>query len=366
MKILHINTVPTERNGITNVIFNLLRAIDKAELDIDLLAINQPEPCCSEEINAYGGRLYTLPRSIRHPLRYVRRLKALIKENQYDIVHVHGNSSTLTLEMLAAKAGGCKVRMAHSHNTTCKHQALHRFLKPLFYSSYTHALACGNEAGRWLFKNRDFKVIHNGINTQRFAFSDADRQRLRQKYTLPKTIILLGHVGTFSEQKNHTFLIDVMKELLSQSDRYYLLLLGEGELQPEIAAKVKQLGLEKHVIFAGVTDNVPAYLSACDIIVMPSLYEGLPLSLIEEQANGLPCIVSDRITQEADKTGSITFLPLEDGAAAWASVIKKTELPSDRQQASEDAVQKIVACGYSIEEEAAKLKRYYTEALENT
>ena len=362
MRVLVINTVPTEKNGITNVIFNLHRAMDKENLQMDLLTINPADAAYASAIKDAGGNVYEMQRSIAHPIRYIRALKKRIQQNQYDIVHAHGNSATLALEMIAAKLGGCRVRIAHSHNTTCKYMAVHKLLMPLFTAACNYRLACGTDAGKWLFRKKEFTVINNGIDTERFRFCTSDRQKIRTHLQLPDSCKLIGHVGLFNEAKNQAFLVQILQQL-QDKQAYRLLLIGEGGLRSNVQQLAQECGISEQTFFIGTIDNVAAYLSACDILCMPSLYEGLPLTLIEAQANGLPCVVSENITKEADKTGNVSFLPLEAGAQVWAQQLLQMPDDQDRHQCSTAAIDSIKRCGYGIETEAGKLKDYYLKAM---
>lgn len=361
MRILLINTVPTERNGITNVIFNLHRAMDKGDICFDYVSINEPDAAYVRQIEEAGGRCYVLSRSMKGIIPYVAKLRKIIRSGGYDAVHAHGNSATLVLEMLAAKLGGCGVRIAHGHNTACLSPALHRLLNPLFQSCCTHPLACGQDAGRWLYGKREFAVVNNGIHTGHFGFRADARQALRSQWGLGQDVRLIGHVGAFIESKNQMFLVELLAELTKD---HHLLLLGDGPLRPAVEARARALGLSDRVHFAGVTDRVGEHLSAFDLLVMPSLFEGLPLTLVEAQASGLACLVSDAITREADKTGNLRFLPLSEGTAVWAEAVRAGALPRERQRASEEAIEKIKACGYDAETESARLKDYYLRARE--
>lgn len=363
MRVLVINTVATDRNGITNVIFNLYQAIDKKDLIIDYVSINEPDPAYVRRIEAGGGCFFVLNRSMGKVGSYIVKLKDLIRRGKYDIVHAHGNSATLLLEMLASKQAGCKVRIAHSHNTACRSLMLHKLLNPWFQSCCTHRLACGEKAGKWLFGNYSFDVINNGIRTARFAFQPESRQVLRTRYGLREEHRVIGHVGAFSDAKNQEFLVEILSRLIPMDENFRLLLIGDGSLREKVEERTAELGLSEWVLFAGVTDQIPEHLSAVDIIVMPSLYEGLPLSLIEAQANGLHCVVSENITREVDKTGNLIFLPLDTGADSWAERIVNLQLPEDRQALSGEAIRRIKACGYDIYTEAIKLREYYLHAI---
>lgn len=359
MKVLIVNTVPTERNGITNVIFNYLSAIDSKEIEFGYVYKGQIDEDYEKYLRVKGIKCYQLRRSIKHPIRYIKELSKISKD--YDIVHAHGNSSSLLLEMLAAKLGKAKVRIAHSHNTTCNSPLVHKILNPIFIKFCTERLACGVEAGKWLYGNHDFKVINNGIDTFRFRFNDRERENIRKQLRWSDSFII-GNVGNFYEQKNHTFLLDTFSRFYQKEPKSRLLILGDGPLKDELLIKVKNLGLEDTVKFAGSVGNVEVYLSAMDIIVMPSLFEGLPLTLIEEQANGLQCVVSDVITKDADM-GNLEFLSLDLPASEWSKCIERKlkKLPN-RLESSSKSIEIIKSRGFDIHEEAKKLTDIYLNA----
>lgn len=359
MRVLAINTVPTEKNGITNVIFNLYGAMDKRNIIVDYVSINKPDALYQEKVNSFGGSIFVIPRSMHRPFLYFLELCKVIGHGKYDIVHAHGNSATLAIEMLAAKVSGCQIRIAHSHNTTCKLKIVNKLLMPIFQHCCTHRLACGTAAGKWLFGKCDFKVVYNGVDTARFIYSKEKRSMIRDDMKISDSEIIIGHVGTFNEAKNQMFLLDILYEISQYNKEFCLLLIGDGALRRSVEERVLQLGLNNKVFFVGTTDLVQDYLSACDLIVMPSLYEGLPLALIEEQTNGLYCFVSDSITREVDKTGNLAFISLDMGAAYWAEKICNMQITELREERSDLAIKKVKACGYDIEENAMELLKYY-------
>ena len=361
-KVLIINTVPTEQNGITGVIFNYLKAIDAEGFVFDLLSLNEPDKRYADIVESKGGQVFVIPR-LAGMCSYWRNLRKLIRTNRYDAVHIHGNSHTVVLELSAAKAAGCVVRMVHSHNTTCSHVVVSNVLTPLFNGLYTHALACGEAAGRWMFGGRDFTVINNGVDTDLFSFCPAQRDGIREANNW-KHCKVVGHVGGFFETKNQTFIVEVFRELYRQDNSYRLVLIGDGPLRPAVEAQISEYALQDVITLTGNINNVYDYLNAIDLIMMPSLFEGLPLTLVEQQANGLRCVVSDAITKEADKTGNITFYPLIMGAAEWAEKISRMPIDSDEARAirSREAICRIKECGYSIQGEAGKLRDYYLQA----
>ena len=330
---------------------------------VDYVSINNPDPIYVERINQSGGRFFVVPRNIWHPICYFFKLRNVIRNGDYDIVYAHGNSATLAFEMIAAQLAGCKVRIAHCHSTACHFMVVHKLLLPVFKRFCTRRLACSTAAGKWLYGDSVFQTINNGIDTEKFTFSPASRSEIRDQFAIPDEEIVIGHVGAFVAVKNQTFLVEVMEKLCEVEKNFRLMLIGDGQLRKDVQEKVRRLSLEDRVIFAGETYRVADYLSACDLIAMPSLYEGLPLSLIEEQANGLSCVVSDRITREVDKTGNLYFLSLECGAKEWAELICRIPVPDNREEFSRCCIQSIKENGYDIHANAAYLKAFFEKAV---
>lgn len=363
MKILLVSTVPVCKNGITNVIYNYIKAMNCEGIRFDLVANNFPDSIYKELVKSKGGKLYHIGK-FPHIYVYVWKLSRLIRNNKYDIVHIHGNSHTVCVELLAAFLGGCKTRIVHAHNTYCKSLFVHKLLAFPFRMLCTHGMACGKEAGVFMFGKYDFTVMNNGVDTIKYAYDDAMRRSVRNSLQLTDDSIVVGHVGMFNEAKNHAFLVDVFDKLSKRNSNSHLVMIGDGALRNEIEHKVAGLGLNDKVTFTGNIDNVYEYLNAIDVIVMPSLHEGLPLSLIEQQANGLQCICSANITEEADKTGNLCFISLDAPVLEWVTAIEYSNCKQMREQRSKNAIIAIAKAGYSIHEEAKKLKEYYINVIE--
>lgn len=362
MKILVVNTVPTERNGITNVILNLLKSFESKDCSIDLVAINNPSTSIINLVASRYGKVFTIPRNIKNPLKYICRLSRLAKG--YDVVHVHGNSATMVLEMIAAKIADVKLRISHSHNTSCKMRAIDKVARPLFYALCNGRLACGKEAGEWLFGNRNFLIINNGIDTEKFRFNQKDRDSIREKLRWDNCKVI-ANVANFVEAKNHEFLIRIFSILCNVRDDVRLLLLGDGPLMDNAKKQADELGVLNNIHFAGAVPNVHEYLSAIDLIVMPSKYEGLPLTLVEEQANGLNAVVSDTVTKDVDITGNLSYFSLDKGVKYWAeNIIKILDCSVERNlYLSSKNIDLIKKAGYDIQTSAQKLQNYYTSKL---
>ncbi len=360
MRVLIVNTTPLKKGGITNVIFNLLENIDKTDLIFDMVVSKTESQDLVDRFCESGGEVFFVPRSMAKAVKYIGRLKKIIKEKGYDIVHIHGNSHTVVLELLAAKLAGCKIRIVHAHSTKCNDLKLHKVLTGLFHKLCTHNIACGEDAGRFMFGKKPFTVINNGIDLKKFEYSDAGRENIQKKHNLFKKIVI-GHIGMFNDIKNQDFLLEVMAELLKTNPNYALVLVGDGERRELVSQKAKEMGIEDSVIFAGLTDDAPAYLSGFDVFTLPSFFEGLPLVLVEAQANGLYCIASDHVTKEADKTGNISFLSIDKGSKIWAEEILKRADNKNREETSAIAIKTLKEKGYSAKDEAEKLLMFYKE-----
>lgn len=357
MKLLIIATTYFELDGITNVILNYFRAMDQSDMTIDFVIPNDISNDLRLELESYGSSIYIIRNRQKRLFAYINKLAQLIEENNYDIVHAHGNSCTLGIEMVAAKRGKAKVRISHSHNSQNKYLIAHKMLRGIFDANYTHALACGEKAGKWLFQDKDFEIINNGIDISKFMFNLENRQTYREKYNLTDKKVM-GHIGHFSYQKNHDYLVDIFNACYKEDNNYRLMLIGEGDLRASVANKVNDLGLSDVVIFTGKTFEVPQILQALDVFVMPSRFEGFPLTLVEAQTACLPCFVSDAVTKESGITELVHFVSLEKSPGEWVKSIQ--EAPTvNREKEKDKMCQTIIDAGYSISDNAKNLKALY-------
>lgn len=361
MKVLLINTVPTDRNGITGVIFNYLRSMNTEGMTIDLLAINEPSANYIQDVESKGRHVFVIPR-LNGVKSYWQGLYRLAKREKYDVAHIHGNSHTVVLELSALWLAGCKVRIVHAHTTQTGMPLFHKLSTPFFNMLYTHGLACGEAAGKWMFGKHKFTVLNNGVDTNKYSFNSSVCEQIRKELGWQDCKVV-GHVGYFTEVKNHKWIIEVFKELYAKDNSYRLVLIGDGVLRPAIEQQINSCGLASAVRLTGNIDNVDAYLNAIDVILMPSLYEGLPLTLVEQQSNGLKCVVSDTISKEADKTGNVKFISLSERAKVWAESIEKNIDTATRDIRSAESIVKITKAGYSISNEAERLREFYLNSI---
>ena len=328
IKILTITTSGLEKKeGISTIILDYFSRLNQSTFSLEIVASGYYNDKLVKEFQDIGVFLRFLPSRKDNLIEYIKNLYCLCKNNKYDIVYLNGSSAIMSIELVIAILTGCKIRIVHSHNTSCEHRIVDKILRPIFYFLYTDAFACGNDAGKWLFGGRDFKVLSNGRDIDVYKFDAATRYSLRKRLGLDSTELAIGHVGNFNKQKNHLFLIEVFKELLKTKNNARLFLIGTGPTMDLIKDKVSRLKIEDKVVFTGSIDNVPAMMSAMDIMVLPSLHEGLPLVVIEAQIAALPCIVSDVVTKECCYTNLVKFESLSSSFSIWVKdILEMTKL----------------------------------------
>ena len=364
MKVLCINSNGLNNDGITNSIINYYSHMDISDILIDMLKTKEADKNAEKKINDIGLRIVKTDFR-KKVITYIFKTARMIKREKYDVVHVHGSSAILSIDLLAAWLGGCKVRIAHSRNTTCDHKIADKLLRPLFYLLCTDRLACGEDAGKWLFGKRKFTVMRNGKDIDQFKFSKEKRDTLRQQYELEGKIAF-GHVGNFNYQKNHEFLIKLFAECKKNYPNSKLFLIGGGKEYLESAKLLtSELGLKNDIVFMGSINNVSEVLNAMDIMLFPSRFEGLPNVVLEWQIAGLPSLISDKITDECRVTDDVVFLPIDQGFEPWINAINQTTVLDDRTSISEINSNKMKKAGFDITENAACLKRLYADLTDS-
>lgn len=345
--------VPT--GGLATVMMNYYRNIDKSNLLIDFASTNVAPDVLTDELAQNGSHYYCLGKR-SNVFIYSVKLRQLCKK--YDVVHVNGNSATATIELLAAKLAGVKVRIAHNHTTNTGHRILHHLLLPLFRRLYTDGLACSETAGLWLFGKGCFKVLNNAIDTEKYRFSAIQRENYRKEFGIPNDHVVIGHVGKMNAPKNHFKLLEVFSEYHKTHDKSMLLCVGYGELRNELEHKIDEMNLQSAVILTGLRTDIPGFLCAMDVFVFPSKYEGLGLAVIEAEASGLPCLLSDRVPQDVYMSSNMRSMSLNAHSSEWADGIDSLKI-EDRKKRCLENIQSITKSGYNITTEAGKLKEMY-------
>lgn len=356
-------TTNMNRGGLETFTMNVYRALDRDKVQLDFLLHRPTRGAYDDEIEALGGRVYRIRRQNPLDPRYWRALDGFFAEHPYKAVWVQ--LDCMSAEPLAASAKhGAVVRVAHSHNSRQDRDLKYpiKMLCKLFIKRYaTELFACGEEAGRWMFSTDDFEVVRNCIDVDAYAFDPAARADARSVLGIGHGVPVVGHVGRFDAVKNHAFLLDAFAELLMMRPDAVLLLAGDGPLRPEMERKAAELGIAGSVMFLGVRSDVPRLMQGMDCFAMPSLYEGLPMVLVEAQAAGLPCLISDAIPGDCDiEGGSVERKGLGAGAQAWAERINGMLAAGRDRAAGAGAVRD---AGFDASETAERLTDFFQGAL---
>lgn len=347
--------------GVETFLMNYYRNINREEIQFDFINMYD-KLCFEEEIIQLGGKIYNVPNVKKHPIKYYNEIKKIIINNSYNIVHINMLSVANILPILAAKSAKTKNIIVHSHNSNTPKGIIRKILnkvnKKIMLKKATDFFACSNLAGEWMFgKKQKFHVINNAIDIQKYQYNENIRNKIRKELNIDDKFVI-GHVGRFSEQKNHEFLIEIYKEITKIEKESILLLIGEGELKKEIEEKVNKYKIADRVIFLGTTDKINEYYQAMDLFILPSKFEGLPVVGVEVQANGLPCILSNNITKEIKINDNVFFLDISN-LKTWVEYILRIEKENAGRQKNIKSIEK----NYNIEIQAQKLVEFYKNQL---
>lgn len=355
IRILHI-VGAMYPGGMENFIMNLYRNIDRTRFQFDFVVHQQKDNDYTEEIEKLGGRVYLLPRLTRKPFSNLHRIRRLVRENHYPMVIRHTANALVAPQLLAAKSAGA-VTVCHSHNETDPQLRLHRMGQKLMRRAADIRLACSEKAGRWMYGDQSFEVIHNAIDIPRFAYCESKAAKIREEFHLEGKHAY-GNIANFIASKNHSYLLRIYREIIELDPDAVCFCLGEGDLRPQIEEEIKELHLEGRVILTGIRGDVPDFMSALDVLVFPSRFEGLPLTLIEAQAAGLPSLISDTITGDVIVTeGIVQQLSIELDPKEWA---ERAVLLAKEQSDRTCPYESIAAAGYDIRQ----LVQWYQEFIQ--
>src|SRR5690625_342278 len=365
IKVLHV-TSGMDRGGIETFIMNIYRKIDRSKVQFDFLLSSEKEDDYNSEIRNLGGEIFHITPRGRSIISNRKALDEFFRLNKgYKVVHQHVSSLSYVEPLKFARKYSVPIRIVHSHNTKQNGSSIHNYVhkyNQFFIKSFaTHYFACSGLAAKWLypkklFKSNKYEIINNAIDTERFLFNKTIRNIKKKELSIEGKFVL-GHVGRFSHQKNHKFLIEIFKEVHDKDKDSVLLLVGDGTERFEIKNRVMQLGLSKNVIFMGVRSDIPELLQAMDVFVMPSFHEVLPVTLVVGQASGLPCVSSTNITSEVQVLESVKWCNLSDHPSNWASKIlyfKDNYIRGSKKK-------EIINAGYDVVNVARYLQNLYLE-----
>ena len=368
IRVLQINSGSRSFGGVSSFLYNVYTNIDRKQVQFDFLSPNVTTyGIHRDEIEEMGGRIYELGVTgniLTKKTGLYKRLSQFLAQHKYFIVHINsGNFFFNLFAVLAVRKAGVPCRIVHSHNAgdTSRSRikkAAFEALKPQLEKNATMLLACSRKAARYMFTDKTVKagkveIVKNGINADRFHFDPEVRQAVRRELGLTDQFVV-GHVGRFFKQKNHAFLIRIFEKIHETEPESVLLLFGKGDLEPEIKDLVKERGLTSCVRFMGEVADIERMYQAMDVFVMPSFHEGLPVSCVEIQAAGVPCVLSDTITEEIRIEDSMQFLSLKQSPEEWAAAALSKKGCRDL-----DGYENVIRSGYAIRDVANGMLKMY-------
>lgn len=343
--------------GISSVVMNWYRHLDANKYQFDFISFNDGP--LRSEIIALGGNIHIIPTIRQKPFQHLKAVNKILSNPQgYDVVHVHNSFKNGVLLWLA-KQKGIKVRVCHSHTSGVENKFLLPFMS-LFKAIVTRAsnvhLACGKEAGEFLYANKPFTVINNAISVQRYLTGEQDTKKIKAQFSLPQNKTLVLHVGRFSIVKNHQFLLQLAKDK-TLNPAIHFVCVGEGPLKADFAETIQQEALQARFTLLAATPDIPLLLQSADAFIMPSLFEGISVALLEAQAAALPCLISNTIAKASDMgLELITFNPLDD-LSPWLMQLNNLQ---EVNLAAEKITEAFFDKGFSTESVLAQLMNIYS------
>ncbi len=349
-----LQVVPSlsQANGVAACICNYFQYLDKDKFDVTFAVLTNTGKDRYESVIKNGGNIVELFR-IRNIFAYIKKIKRFYHEKKFDIVHCNVANTGLIFLYYAWKSN-VKVRILHSHATQSSDKFLNRlrndiilFFTKKFANRY---VACSEAAGIAMFGEKDFFVLHNGIEYEKYKFRKSVRDKIRRELSIGEKQIVLGNIGRLCNQKNQKFLIALTAQLKDKLD-LKTIIIGNGPLEDELKKMVTFYNIEDNVIFMGSIKNTNELYNSFDVFLLPSLYEGLPVVGVEAQANGLPCIFSDTITHELKINNNIKFVHLDMNE--WIEEITRLSIRNDKIQNFFES------SNYNIKNEAQKMENLY-------
>lgn len=348
--------------GVERLLYDYCTNLGNGEIAFDFVIFDrEKEGIFEKPLKEKGCRFHCVPRIKGLGLPYIRALWKILKDGEYQAVHAHRGSRSFFVVFLAW-AAGVPVRIVHSHIAFEPDANPVKHLKTVVFKRLcrlfaTDLFACGDDAARFLWGTDDPKKVRkmtNAIDTQRFSRALADREKIRRSLGLSDEFVL-GTVARIDVQKNPLYLLKIADAVRKSGKKAVLLIAGSGPMEQEVKDRAREMGLQDFVRFLGVRQDIPELLAAMDLFLLPSLFEGLPVTLMETQASGLPALVSDRVTREMDIASLIRFLPLDEDVTCWTDAVLHTPIREDRSAYA----RKVLEAGYDISDQAHKLGAFY-------
>lgn len=316
--------------GAETFLMKIYRTIDRKKYQMDFCVAKKEKNFYEDEILRLGGKLYRITPKTKNPLKNFHDIKKIVKKNNYKSVLRVSQHSLSSLELLAAKFGGANKLVFRSSNSNSGgskfNMMIHFIFRPFANLISNVKIAPSKEAGDFMFGEANYLIVNNGLDLNEYRFSVEKRKKYRKEFNVRENTMVVGHVGRFNYQKNHKFLIEIFEKYHKINDNSELWLFGKGELEQEIKQIVNEKKLTKYVKFLGVREDINYIYSAMDCYIFPSIFEGMPNTVIEAQTSGLPCVVSDAITKDCGITEYVSFVSNDQSAERWSDIVKKNSI----------------------------------------
>lgn len=357
-----IGVIGSGSGGMSTYAVQLFTRLPESLYDVTFLSTVE-HPFFEQEIRAHYGKIKVIPPRSRHPLAHKKALKAIMAETRYDVCHIHLSTASNIEPLKAAVNAKIPVVLAHIHSAEVEGSFLAKFLHNRNVGKLgalpVTRLACSDAAGKFAYGSASYTVVPNGVDLERFYWDEGRRMRFRSYYHLPQDAFVLGHVGRFVSVKNQAFLLELFAEVRKQKEGAKLLLCGGGPLLEETKKKAESMGLAEDVVFTGNIVNPQDAYCAMDVMVLPSQFEGFPLTVVEGYASGLPCLVSDTVTREVGLEPLVSFFSLQDDKTALASRVLGLVQPERRGYSRE-----LRAAGLDAAAQVERMQKRYHGAIE--
>lgn len=349
-----------DAGGAETFLMKVCRALSPLEYQLDFV-VSKDNGCYTEEVKKRGGKIFLIPTRSENLFGALNGIRDVVRQNKYECVLKLGEHSLAVLDLIAARFGGATILAIRACNAPTRlsffQRALHATMTPFLNRIADVKIAPSRLAAEFLFgKTHDVHMLHNGVDLNVYKYDELARDAVRKEFEI-KNKLVIGHIGRFHAQKNHFFLLQVFQKICALRDNAVLLLIGAGELKTQICECITSLGLDGKVLLLGQRFDIPQLLSAMDVFVFPSFHEGMPNTVIEAQATGLPCVIADTITPEADITGLVTYLSLDSSPEMWAEAALNA-VRHERIETSEA----FISNGYDIQSVAREFIRLFEPA----
>ncbi|GIO19643.1 glycosyltransferase family 1 [Oceanobacillus oncorhynchi subsp. incaldanensis] len=357
IKVLHFG-LDSKLGGIETYLHKLYTEIDREQFQFDFLVVGDKEPCWYEEFTSMGSEFFHVTPRNQNPIKNKKQIERILEENHFDVVHCHLNTLSYITPVSVSIKKNVPV-IVHSRNAGASKSLitniLHKMNSKFLAKGRIEKIAVSGLAGEWLFGEKEkFTIFNNGLDIEKYSYNENARKKIRNELELNEDFVVM-HLGAMRPQKNHMFILDIFQEIVQIKENAKLLLVGDGVLKEEIVQKINYFNLTDKVLIVGNRNDVSDLLSASDSFLFPSVFEGFPNAVLEAETSGLPCLISEEITNEVVINNNCLSFSLDKTAKEWAE--KLISLPSFEDRKS--GAKNIETNGFSVKDEIKKIENLY-------